>query len=163
MSSYDEESILYEQIEARIDEANFVLSAFSTKQLETNMKKVVREEKKKNEDETVSSRRSFLGNASLKGVVKHKMTFDEAVEADELKAFQLDTITISKIREKNLPDKRKILFTTLKHADVPEHFDVLAEEDISFVSQKFVNFIFDNDFITFRILSTWNSNWFDCL
>jgi len=152
MSSYDEESILYEQIEARIDEANFVLSAFSKKQLETNMEKVAKEEKK--EDEEVSSRRSFLGNASLKGVVKHKMTFDEAVEADELKAFQLDTITISKIREKNLPDKRKILFTTLKHADVPEHFDVLAEEDISFVSQKFVDDSCTNCQICYRICPT---------
>jgi ferredoxin len=152
MSSYDEESILYEQIEARIDEANFVLSAFSKKQLETNMEKVAKEEKK--EDEEVSSRRSFLGNASLKGVVKHKMTFDEAVEADELKAFQLDTITISKIREKNLPDKRKILFTTLKHADVPDHFDVLAEEDISFVSQKFVDDSCTNCQICYRICPT---------
>lgn len=155
MSSYDEESILYEQIENRIDEANFILSSFSTKQLETNMEKVVREDKKENEEDTeVSSRRSFLGNASLKGVVKHKMTFDEAVEADELKAFKLDTMTISKIKEKNLPDKRKILFTTLKHADVPEHFDVLAEEDISFVSQKYVDDSCTNCQICYRICPT---------
>ncbi len=153
MSSYDEESILYEQIETRIEEANFVLSSFSDKQLETNMEKVLREEKV-NDQEEVSSRRSFLGSASLKGVVKHKMTFDEAVEADELKAFQLDTITIAKIKEKNLPDKRKILFTTLKHADVPEHFDVLAEEDISFTSQKFVDDSCTNCQICYRICPT---------
>jgi ferredoxin len=155
MSSYDAESILYEQIETRIDEANFVLSSFSSKQLKTNMEKVVREDKKENEeDSAVSSRRSFLGNASLKGVVKHKMTFDEAVEADELKAFQLDTITISKIKEKNLPDKRKILFTTLKHVDAPDHFDVLAEEDISFVSQKYVDESCTNCQICYRICPT---------
>lgn len=160
MSSYDVESILYEQIEARIEEANFVLSSFSDKQLESNMEKVVRvenkeEDKEKNEeDDEVSSRRSFLGNASLKGVVKHKMTFDEAVEADELKAFKLDTITIAKIKEKNLPDKRKILFTTLKHAGVPDHFDVLAEEDISFTSQKFVDDTCTNCQICYRICPT---------
>ena len=160
MSSYDEESILYEQIEARIEEANFVLSSFSDKQLETNMEKVVREDKKQNDQEvdedgdTVPSRRSFLGNASLKGVVKHKMTFDEAVEADELKAFQLDTITIAKIKEKNLPDKRKILFTTLKHVGVPEEFDILAEEDISFTSQKFVDDTCTNCQICYRICPT---------
>ena len=153
MSAYDEESILYEQIEAHIEEANFVLSSFSDKQLETNMEKVLREEKV-NDQEEVSSRRSFLGSASLKGVVKHKMTFDEAVEADELKAFKLDTITIAKIKEKNLPDKRKILFTTLKHSSVPEQFDVLTEEDISFTSQKFVDDSCTNCQICYRICPT---------
>jgi len=155
MSSYDVESILYEQVEARIEEANFVLSSFSDKELETNMEKVVREDIKENEEDgAVSSRRSFLGNASLKGVVKHKMTFDEAVDADELKAFKLDTITIAKIKEKNLPDKRKILFTTLKHVGVPEHFDILAEGDISFTSQKFVDDSCTNCQICYRICPT---------
>jgi ferredoxin len=155
MSSYDEESILYEQIEMRIDEANFVLSSFSPKRLETNMEKVVREDKKESEEENAaSSRRSFLGNASLKGVIKHKMTFDEAVEADELNAFKLDSATISKIKQKNLPDKRKILFTTLKHADAPEQFDVLAQEDVSFVSQKYVDDSCTNCQICYRICPT---------
>ena len=153
MSSYYEESILYEQIEARIEEANFVLSSFSKKQLVTNVDASVgKEEDKKEED--VSSRRSFLGNASLKGVVKHKMSFDEAVEADELKTFVLDKDIISKIKEKNLPDKRKILFTTLKHAGVPESFEVLAEEDISFTSQKFVDDTCTNCQICYRICPT---------
>lgn len=155
MSSYDEESILYEQIEARIEEANFVLSSFSTKQLETNMEKVEKEDKVENvEDKEVSSRRSFLGNASIKGVVKHRMTFDEAVEADELKAFKLDMITIAKIKEKNLPDKRKILFTTLKRAGVPDSFEVLAQEDVSFVSQKYVDDSCTNCQICYRICPT---------
>lgn len=155
MSSYDEESILYEQIEARIEEANFVLSSFSTKQLETNMEKVEKEDKVENVgDKEVSSRRSFLGNASIKGVVKHRMTFDEAVEADELKAFKLDMITIAKIKEKNLPDKRKILFTTLKRAGVPDSFEVLAQEDVSFVSQKYVDDSCTNCQICYRICPT---------
>jgi ferredoxin len=151
LSSYDEESILYEQIEARIEEANFVLSSFSKKQLITNADKIIKEEKIKEE---VSSRRSFLGNISLKGAVKHKMSFDEAVEADELKTFALDVDIISKIKEKNLPDKRKILFTTLKHADIPDTFEVLAEEDISFTSQKFVDDSCTNCQICYRICPT---------
>ncbi len=153
MSSYDEESILYEQIDARIEEANFVLSSFSEKRLETNSEKPETVEKKEPEEE-VSSRRSFLGNASLKGVVKHKMTFDEAVEADELKAFKLDAITIAKIKEKNLPDKRKILFTVLKHVDHPDAFEILAEEDVSFTSQKFVDDTCTNCQICYRICPT---------
>jgi len=152
MSSYDETSILFEQISSRIDEANFVLSAFSDKRLESNVDKVEAPQEK--EEKEVSSRRSFLGSASLKGVVKHKMTFDEAVEADELNAFKLDSITIAKIKEKHLPDKRKILFTTLKHAGLPDAFELLAEEDISFTSQKFVDESCTNCQICYRICPT---------
>ena len=152
LSSYDEESVLYEQIVAGIEEANFVLSSFSQKQLVTNVD--VETESKKEENSKVSSRRSFLGNASLKGVVKHKMSFDEAVEADELKIFALDDTIIRKIREKNLPDKRKILFTTLKRAGIPEDFEVLTEEDISFTSQKFVDESCTNCQICYRICPT---------
>ena len=157
LSSYDEESILYAQIEARIEEANFVLSAFSSKRLETNIDEMLSADVNKeetNEESAVHTRRSFLGNVSLKGVVKHKMTFDEAVEADELKTFDLDRATIAKIREKNVPDKRKILFTTLKQAGVPDAFEVLAEEDISFTSQKFVDDSCTNCQICYRICPT---------
>jgi len=153
MSSYDEASILFEQIDARIDEANFVLSSFSQKRLETNMDKA-KITRKPIEEESISTRRSFLGNASLKGVVKHKMTFEEAVEADELKAFQLDRATIAKIREKNVPDKRKILFTALKRAGVPDVFEVLPEEEVSFASQKFVDESCTNCQICYRICPT---------
>lgn len=154
LSSYDEQSILFEQIEARIEEANFVLSSFSEKSLETNhVTEFKPKEEAQNEDD-LTSRRSFLGTASLKGVMKHKMTFDEAVEADELKTFALDVDIIAKIREKNLPDKRKILFTTLKHAGVPDTFEVLPEEDISFTSQKFVDESCTNCQICYRICPT---------
>ena len=154
LSSYDSESILYEQIEARIEEANFVLSSFSEKKLVTNVDRPIVTEKSEKKDEEVASRRSFLGNASLKGMVKHKMSFDEAVEADELKTFALDVNIIAKIKEKNLPDKRKILFTTLKQAGIPDSFEILAEEDISFTSQKFVDDTCTNCQICYRICPT---------
>jgi len=37
LSSYDTQSQLYEQLDARIEEANFILSSFSKKQLITNV------------------------------------------------------------------------------------------------------------------------------
>lgn len=154
LSSYDEESILYEEIKARIEEANFVLSSFSPKKLLTNVDSKVCKHEEEEKEEDSSSRRSFLGNISLKGAVKHKMTFDEAVEADEQKIFDLDRATIAKIREKNVPDKRKILFTTLKQAGVPESFEVLAEGDIGFISQKFVDDSCTNCQICYRICPT---------
>jgi ferredoxin len=152
MSSYDLDSELFRLIEARIEEANFILSSISSKQLETNLDEVetVLDEEKKEE----TSRRSFLGNASLKGVMKHKHEFDEAVDADELRAFDLDVSVISKIKEKNLPDKRKILFTTLKRLDIPYEFHVLATEDVSFISQKYVDEKCTNCQICYRICPT---------
>lgn len=154
LSSYDDTSILYEQIDAGIEEANFILSSFCEKQLLSNHSPVVSPVEKTEAKDEVSSRRSFLGNASLKGVMKQKMTFDEAVEADAFKTFALDAVIIAKIRAKKLPDKRKILFTTLKHAGVPSNFEVLLEEDVSFTSQKFIDDSCTNCQICYRICPT---------
>jgi len=160
LSVYDPDSILFEHIEKTIEEANFVLSSFSDKQLETNIDDMPRhpepvsKSSEKASDEEVSSRRSFLGNVSLKGVIKHKKAFDEAVEADELQHFDIDVSVIEKIRDKQLPDKRKILFTTLKRVGVPDVFEVLPEEEISFVSQKYVDENCTNCQICYRICPT---------
>ena len=168
LSVYDPDSILFEHIEKTIEEANFVLSSFSKKQLETNIDDMPRypervsgsqkiPDQARNDgsnEEEVSSRRSFLGNVSLKGVIKQKKAFDEAVEADELQRFDIDVSVIEKIKDKQLPDKRKILFTTLKRAGVPDVFEVLPEEEISFVSQKYVDENCTNCQICYRICPT---------
>ena len=156
MSVYDEASLLFEHIEEMIEEANFVLSSFSDKQLETNLDSntVERVSLPEAETETEPSRRSFLGNASLKGVIKHKKAFDEAVDAEELQRFDIDLSVIAKIKDKQLPDKRKILFTTLKRAGVPDIFEVLPEEDVSFVSQKYIDENCTNCQICYRICPT---------
>jgi len=154
LSSYDEKSILYEQIKLRIEEANFVLSAFSTKKLVANVTMISQLDCQEEKEKTSSSRRSFLGNISLKGVMKQKMTFDEAVEADALKIFDLDRETISKVREQNIPDKRKILLTTFKQVNVPETFEVLAQEDIGFTSQKFIDESCTNCQMCYRVCPT---------
>ena len=157
LSSYDEDSLLFEHIEERIDEANFILSSFSAKQIKTNhtpQKESKSENIEEHNEEEVTSRRSFLGNASLEGVVKHKKAFDDAVDEDELQQFEIDASVISKIKDKNLPNKRKILFTTLKRADVPDVFEVLPEEEVSFVSQKFVDENCTNCQICYRICPT---------
>ena len=156
LSSYDEDSLLFEHIERRIDEANFILSSFSDKQLKTNhvpQKEPITENEEERED-AASSRRSFLGNASLKGVIKHKKAFDDAVDEDELQHFEIDASVVAKIKDKRLPDKRKILFTTLKHAGVPDVFEVLPEEEVSFTSQKYVDESCTNCQICYRICPT---------
>ncbi len=158
LNAYKEGSHLLNVIEDRIDEANFVLSSLGDKALETNLEDAVVEAVKPEEDraeEEVPSRRDFLRKTtSIKGVVEKKQAFDAAVDADEFQSFELNSAVIAKIKDKHLPDKRKILLTTLKHAGVPEVFEVLAEEDISFVSQKFIDDSCTNCQICYRICPT---------
>ena len=160
LNGYKEGSHLLEQIENRIEEANFVLSSFSDKVLRTNLDDSTRHKvesekiENKEKESDLSSRRDFLSQASVKGVVKHKKTFDEAVEAEDLQIFKIDAAVIAKMKDKNIPDKRKILFTILKRANVPELFEVLPEEEVSFVSQKYIDESCTNCQICHRICPT---------
>ena len=135
------------QINANIEEANFVLESISDKQIEIKSVEIEANE----EEQEISDRRSFL---SLKTAVKSKQSFDEAVDADELKAFELDSDVIAKIKDKKIPDKRKLLFSVLKRLDKLPSYDVLATEDISFTSQKFVDESCTNCQICYRICPT---------
>jgi len=161
LNGYKEGSHLLEQIQTRIEEANFVLSSFCDKELRTNLYESLRSsaeqieaDNNEKQEENVSSRRDFLSQASVKGAVKHKKTFDDAVEAEDLQVFKIDASVIAKMKDKNIPDKRKILFTVLKRAGVPEVFEVLPEEEISFVSQKFIDESCTNCQICYRICPT---------
>jgi len=139
---------LQNQLLANIEEANFILSSISDKQIEI---KSLEAKENKVEETTTPNRRSFL---SLKGAIKSKKTFDEAVVADELKEFGIDSVAIAGIKEKRIPDKRKLLFSILKRQPKPDHYDVLAQEDISFTSQKFVDESCTNCQICYRICPT---------
>jgi len=152
LASYEADSHLLLQIEARIEEANFVLSSFSDKKLETNLDENMTIEK--NESSEASTRRDFLASASIKGALKHKQAFDDAVDAQELQLFEIADDVIAKIKDKQLPDKRKILFTTLKRAGIPDIFEVLPEEEVGFTSQKFVDEGCTNCQICYRICPT---------
>ena len=156
LNSYHSQNTLFVLIQERIEEANFILSSFSDKVVQTNLDEIskgdIKQEETSNE---VSSRRDFFTKTtSVKGVVEQKKAFDDAVNAEELHHFPIDESVISKIKDKHLPDKRKILFTTLKRAGVPEIFEILSEEDISFVSQKFIDENCTNCQICHRICPT---------
>jgi len=143
-----ESSKLQEQLRANIEEANFVLSTFCDKEILINSAEIVALKK---EEEVTTSRRSLF---SLKGAIKSKQAFDEAVDADELKAFGIDLSDISKIKDKSIPDKRKLLFSLLKRVEKPKNYEIIATEDISFTSQKFVDESCTNCQICYRICPT---------
>ncbi len=161
LSGYETQSHLWRVIVGRIEEANFILSSIGYKQLQTNTdlsNQIPNETLTQQEtsfDSATSDRRTFLQNTvSLKGAIKQKMAFDEAVEAEELKVFALDESVIKKIRTKHLPDKRKLLFTTLKRTTKLDTYDVLAQTDVGFVSQKYVTDNCTNCQICYRICPT---------
>jgi ferredoxin len=87
-------------------------------------------------------------------VVKSKKEFDEAVLEDELKEFALDMDTIARIKDKKIPNRRKLLFSLLKREDRPKVYEILAEDDISFTSQKFIDESCTNCQICYRICPT---------
>ena len=142
---------LFGQIEKNIEEANFILSSFSDKRLLAVERAYTPPREVDSDAEETSSRRDFF---SLKSAVKQKEIFEQSVDADELKHFEIDDEVIAKIKNKKLPDKRKILFTMLKRTPKPERYEVLPEEEISFVSQKYVNDSCTNCQICYRICPT---------
>ncbi|MEA3492745.1 MAG: 4Fe-4S binding protein [Campylobacterota bacterium] len=143
---------LYGQILQNIEECNFILSSFSKKELVVDFTGYHPPEH--TEESDISSRRSFLSNISLGGAVRQKEAFDQALNADEQKQFEIDDSVISKIKEREIPNKRKILFTALKRAEKPAVYEILPEEDVSFTSQKFVDESCTNCQICYRICPT---------
>jgi len=152
LNGYEEGTHIFDLLEDRIEEANFILSSFSDKVLLTNNDTTIEVENV--EKENTPSRRDFFSSASLKGALKHKKIFDAAVEADDLHTFEIDRSVIGKIKDKHLPDKRKILLSTLKRAGAPDTFEILPEEDLSFVSQKYIDDNCTNCQICYRICPT---------
>ncbi len=131
---------LYELIKGSLSEANYVLEACGSQ------KRVVAKELGVEADESgnkaePSDRRAFLKALSLKGAVEAKREFEAMVEKsdDAQKIHEVDIAALAKIRKKELPDKRKILFTALKRTPKPPIYHTVAEEDISFVSQKYID------------------------
>jgi len=145
---------LYAQIVQNIEEANFILSSFTQRRLLAEEVAYQPEQPEEEHEEPVSSRRSFLSGISLKGAVKRKEVFEKAVAADEQKHFEIDQAVIERIREKQLTDKRKILFTTLKKTPRPDSYEVLPEEEVSFTSQKYIEESCTNCQICYRICPT---------
>ncbi len=156
LDSYEKGSSLLLHIEAMIEEANFILSSFGNKRIETNLLDLEppsRSLSSDGEPEEIS-RRAFLKQATLKEALKHKIAFDDALNADEIERFEIDAGVIATIKEKHLPDKRKILLTTLKKAEIPENFEILPQEEIGFVSQKYVTEDCTNCQMCYRLCPT---------
>ncbi|MFA5502408.1 MAG: 4Fe-4S dicluster domain-containing protein [Sulfurovaceae bacterium] len=141
---------LYPLIKANIEEANFILSSFSFKQIKCENIKLESPQAKNEE----SDRRNFLGSFKPINAIKHKVEFDEIVNKDELKSFELDDAMVSKIKNKKIPDKRKLFFALLKQEEKPKRYETIDSNDISFSSQKYIDQNCNNCQICYRICPT---------
>ncbi len=122
------------QIDANIEEANFVLEAIeSTKSIKAQDIAYVSEDIVVEDD-----RRGFFKNLTVKNAAKAKQDFDRKVEveSDEELRHEVFTEDISKLKQKVIPDKRKIFFTALKRAPKPSQYHVVDASELSFTSMK---------------------------
>ena len=125
------------QIDANIEEANFILEAIeSAKTIEVEDIAYISEEVSVD-----NNRRGFFTNISVKKAAKAKYDFDRKVEveSDEELRHEVFTEDIQKLKQKILPDKRKIFFTALKRAPKPSQYHVIKAEELSFTSMKNVD------------------------
>ena len=121
-------------IEANIEEANYVLEAIeSGKGIAMEPVGYEPEDLAPNDD-----RRGFLRNMNLANAAKAKADFDRRVETemDEELRHEVFTEDISRLKEKGVPDKRKIFFTALKRTPKPSVYHVVDANELSFTSMK---------------------------
>ncbi len=128
-------------IEEQVNEANYILEAIGGHKIE-----VAKLGKTK---EKAADRREFFNLFNVQNAFKAKARLQERFEnLDELDEPNAD---IAKLREKNIPDKRKLLFTMLKRAPKPHEYKLLENEHISFTSDKTIDESCDNCSICYRI------------
>lgn len=122
------------KIDANIEEANFILEAIeSSKRIKSEHIAYEPQSLDKSDD-----RRGFFRNINLKNAAKAKHDFERRVEveSDEELRHEVFTEDISRLKEKGVPDKRKILFTALKRAPKPSQYHVIDANELSFTSMK---------------------------
>ncbi len=134
----------FAQIEHNIDEANYVLEAIECKPIEAKEVAKVADEK--------ANRREFFTLFTLKGALKTKQDFEKRLASLEDQKISVEQI--AKIREKSIPNRRKLLYTILQKIDKPSSYRYLENEHLSFTSDKEIDSSCDNCSLCYRICPT---------
>lgn len=125
-------------IDARAEEASYLLEAMESdaRIVARNVAYLPPETEAQEGD-----RRDFLRAVNLKRLAEGKARFEREVETatDELVHHQLDTGMIAQLRNKSLPDKRKLLFMALKRTGKPSQYHVVEGDALTFSSQKLLD------------------------
>jgi len=146
--SCDIKEPLAKAIEENIKEANNFLSDLNSEyKIKISHEAFIKEVEK-----DTPNRRDFLKKFSFKGAVKSKVEFDKELEKFD-KRSQIDSATTDKMKEKSLPNKRKLFFMALKRFDESEN-QILDHDNLSFISNKFIDDSCDNCSFCYRLCPT---------
>jgi ferredoxin len=139
---------LAKEIEKNIKEANEFLSTLnSPHKIEVSDEAFIKEEV-----QDTPNRRDFLKKFSLKGAVESKVEFDKEIENLDRRS-EIDNATTSKMKQKSLPNKRKLLFMALKRIEDSEGVSI-DKDNLSFISLKSVDNSCDNCSFCYRLCPT---------
>lgn len=139
-------STCFPQIEENVAEANYVLQVLGGHEIKA--------EKLAQEAEERSDRRAFFNALSLQRIAKAKAEIEKKVEALDNPEVALTSSQAKAIKEKNIPNKRKLLYSVLKKVSKPAEYVLLENEHLSFTSDKFIDESCDNCSICYRICPT---------
>ncbi len=142
---------LYNQIKQNIEEANTLLEKLKHNS-KIDMQNIAYTKEKEIEKEQ-PDRRAFFKNLTIKGAIKNKIEFEKEVQKSENRNI-LNSNDTSKMKQKQIPNKRKLLYMALKRLDKIDDFELLEEESLSFTSQKSIDSSCDNCSFCYRICPT---------
>ncbi len=140
---------LFDQIKQNVNEANYLLEKLQHN-TKIDMQNIAYTEEV---EEEKPDRRAFFKNLTIKGAIKNKIEFEKEVEKSETRNI-LSSNDTAKIKEKQLPNKRKLLYMALKRINKIDTFEQLEEDTISFSSQKSIDSSCDNCSFCYRICPT---------
>lgn len=126
----------HEQILKNYEEASYLLEAMQNDaQIKLENVCFVQEAASK------PDRREFLAALNLQNVVKVKKSFEDEVKkaSDELTQHTLQKADFALLKQKRIPQKRKIFFTAIKRLQKPSQFHRVDAAEVSFTSQKIMD------------------------
>lgn len=126
------------QIENNFEEASYILEAMESDAL-IKLENVKYEQEGTSEEN--SSRRDFFSNINLKSVAKTKVEFEKEVQkaTDELVEHTLQKSDIVLLKQKRIPDRRKLFFTAVKRVEKPSQYHVIEADELTFTSMKLLD------------------------
>lgn len=130
---------LYGRIVESVEEANHLLKALESGR-QIRLETVAAEDDRTEPKPEEAGRRAFLKHLSPKGAAEAKREFDALVEKSDgsRRVHEIDLLALARIRQKEIPDKRKILLTALKRTPKPSMYHTVEEGTVGFLSQKYI-------------------------
>lgn len=126
------------QIESNFEEASYILEAMQSDAV-IRLEDVKYEQVESNDD--TANRRDFFSNINLKSVAKTKVEFEKEIQkaTDELVEHTLQKSDIALLKQKRIPDRRKLFFTAIKRVQKPSQYHVVEGDELTFTSMKLLD------------------------